>query len=59
MDSDTLHIIYASDQNCALMLGVSIVSLLVNNADLQIKLHILDSGIDYIEKTKIDDICHT
>ena len=59
MKSDIIHIVYASDQNFAYFLGVSIVSLFENNLSLkEINLHILDCGIERQDKEKIEAVCN-
>lgn len=56
-DGETIHIIYASDGNYAPMLGVSLTSLLENNSDRRLQVHVLDSGIGEEEKEKITAAC--
>lgn len=52
------HIVYASDDKFAEILGVSLVSLYENNQDMQdIKVYILDSGISDDNKQKLDFVC--
>ena len=55
--NDIMHIVYASDDNFAEIMGVSIVSLFENNKDTEdIVLYIFDSGISDINKKNINDI---
>lgn len=52
-----MHIVYASDDNFAEIMGVSIVSLLENNQDIdKIYIYILDSGIKGENKEKVEQI---
>lgn len=51
------HIIYASDDKFAEILGVSMVSLFENSRDIDISLYILDSGITDDDKTKLETVC--
>lgn len=52
------HIVYASDDKFAEILGVSLVSLYENSKDMDdIKLYILDSGITDENKQKIETVC--
>ena len=48
MTDEMMHIVYASDGNYAPILGISLTSLLENNRDAQLQVHILDSGIPMI-----------
>lgn len=53
------HIVYASDDNFAEILGVSIVSLFENNQSASsITIYILDSGISEENKRLIEDVCN-
>ena len=52
-----MHIVYASDNNYADILGVSIVSLYDNNREGEITIYILDSGISELNKVKIESVC--
>lgn len=50
-----MHIVYASDDNFAEIMGVSIVSLFENNRNMQeIEIYILDSGIKDKNKNRIE-----
>lgn len=50
-------IVYASDDNFAEILGISVISLFENNKDMQeIIVYILDSGISIVNKEKIESI---
>jgi Lipopolysaccharide biosynthesis proteins, LPS:glycosyltransferases len=50
-----MHIVYASDNNFAEIMGVSIVSLFENNKDMQkIEIYILDSGIKDENKKRLE-----
>lgn len=52
------HIIYASDDGFAEILGVSMISLYENSRDMKsIVVYILDSGITDINKNKLESIC--
>ena len=54
------HIVYASDNKFAEILGVSMVSLFENNKDANsITLYILDGGISEQNKKRLDEICFT
>lgn len=54
---DKAHIVYASDDKFAEILGVSIVSLFENSRDIEISLYILDSGITANNKMKLETVC--
>lgn len=55
----TVHIVYASDDRFAEILGVSLVSLYENSGDMEnIVVYILDSGISDENKERIDSLCH-
>lgn len=57
INKNIAHIVYASDDKFAEIMGVSIVSLLENNKDMDdIIIYILDSGIKKENKEKIEDI---
>jgi len=52
-----MHIVYASDDNFAEIMGVSIVSLFENNKHMEeIVVYILDSGIEYKNKKRIESV---
>lgn len=52
------HIVYASDDNFAEIMGVSMVSLFENSRDmLDIVIYILDSGVSEENHRKIEEIC--
>ncbi len=52
------HIVYASDDRFAEILGVSMVSLYENSRDMEsIIVYILDSGITDVNKDKLESIC--
>lgn len=56
-DKNIAHIVYASDDKFAEIMGVSIVSLLYNSKDMdEIVIYILDSGIREVNKEKIESI---
>ena len=56
--ADTVHIVYASDDNFAEILGVSLVSLFENSKDVDdIKIYILDSGISTLNHQRIEEVC--
>ena len=59
MDSNTVHIVYASDKNYGPVLGISVVSLLESNRSERICLHILDGGITGADKGKIEELCRS
>ena len=52
-----MHIVYASDENYAPMLGISLTSLLENNRKTPLQIHILDSGIGEEDHKKIEAVC--
>lgn len=52
-----MHIVYASDNAYAPKLGISLTSLLENNRDAKLQLHILDSGIGESDREKIENLC--
>lgn len=54
---DEAHIVYASDDKFAEILGVSMVSLFENSMDIDISLYILDSGITAANKEKLEAVC--
>lgn len=57
-NENVAHIVYASDDKFAEILGVSIVSLFENSKDMEdIKIYILDSGITNSNKEKIECVC--
>ena len=50
-----LHVVYASDDKFAEILGVSLTSLYMNNKEMeQINVYVLDSGIAASNKEKLD-----
>ena len=52
-----MNIIYASDENFAMVLGVSIASLLQSNANVPIlNLYVIDGGICFQSKEKLRDL---
>ena len=52
-DSAIAHIVYASDDGFAEILGVSLVSLFENSGDMkEIRVYILDSGISKHNREK-------
>lgn len=52
-----MHIVYASDDNFAEIMGISIVSLFENNKDIdEIVIYILDSGIKDENKKRIESV---
>ncbi|MCH5203686.1 MAG: glycosyltransferase family 8 protein [Oscillospiraceae bacterium] len=52
------HIVYASDDRFAEILGVSLVSLYENSGDMSsITVYVLDSGITQENKAKIEEVC--
>ena len=56
-ENKELHIVYASDDRFAEILGVSLVSLYENNKDMkQIHVYILDSKISNENKEKIESV---
>lgn len=58
-DPSVMHVVYASDDKFAEILGVSLVSLYENNRDMNdIKVYILDSDISDINKTKLLYVCN-
>lgn len=57
-DSAIAHIVYASDDGFAEILGVSLVSLFENSGDMKgIRVYILDSGISKHNREKIEEVC--
>jgi lipopolysaccharide biosynthesis glycosyltransferase len=55
--SSVIDIIYASDDNFAWIMGVSMLSLMENNSDVDICFHVLDGGIDEKNREKISLQC--
>lgn len=52
------HIVYASDNYFAEILGVSLVSLFENSKDMsEIYVYILDDGIDEVNRLRIEEVC--
>lgn len=59
-DPAVAHIVYASDDNFAEILGVSLVSLYENSKDMDdIVVYVLDSGITDDNKQKLLSVCET
>ncbi|MFR0569055.1 glycosyltransferase family 8 protein [Bifidobacterium apri] len=57
-DSAIAHIVYASDDGFADVLGVSLVSLFENSGDMkEIRFYILDSGISKHNREKLEEVC--
>ena len=57
-DSAIAHIVYASDDGFAEILGVSLVSLFENSGDMkEIQVYILDSGISEHNRRRIEEVC--
>lgn len=57
-DSAIAHIVYASDDGFAEILGVSLVSLFENSGDMkEIRVYILDSGISKHIRERIEEVC--
>ena len=57
MNSNVAHVVYASDNKFAEILGVSLVSLYVNSSDMNgINVYVLDSGISEKNRFKIENI---
>lgn len=58
MTSQEIHVVYASDDTFAEILGVSIVSLFECSKDVKtIQVYILDSGISEIDHKRIETVC--
>lgn len=57
--TDEAHVVYASDDRFAEILGVSMVSLFENSSDIEIVVYILDSGITATNKERIKAVCKT
>lgn len=58
MNSRELHIVYASDDRFAEILGVSLVSLYENNTEMEeIYVYVLDSGISDANKDRLLSVC--
>lgn len=58
--SDVAHIVYASDDKFAEVLGVSMTSLYENCTDMRIIIvYILDSGVSECNKQRIESICNS
>lgn len=54
------HIVYASDDGFAEILGISMISLFENSKDMEsIQVYILDTGITESNKNKLESICKT
>lgn len=57
-DPAIAHIVYASDDGFAEILGVSLVSLFENSGDMkEIRAYVLDSGISEHNREKIEEVC--
>ena len=57
-DPAIAHIVYASDDGFAEILGVSLVSLFENSGDMkEIRVYVLDSGISEHNREKIEEVC--
>lgn len=58
LNDRNLHVVYASDDKFAEILGVSLVSLYENNTEMEeIHIYVLDSGISDINKKRLHLIC--
>ena len=58
--ANEMHVVYASDNNFAEIMGVSIVSLFENNKDMEkIIIYILDSGINNENKKNVEKVFKT
>lgn len=56
-DTAYMHIVYASDDNFAEIMGISITSLLENNKDIEdITIYILDGGIKETNKKRLEEL---
>lgn len=56
--AETVHVVYASDDNFAEILGVSLVSLFESSKDVDdIRIYILDSGISTLNHRRIEEVC--
>ena len=57
---DKTHIVCASDDGFAEILGISMISLFDNSSDMEsIQVYILDSGIKDSNNNKLESICKT
>jgi len=56
MREEKFHIAYASDNSFAMQTGISLLSLLKNNSDLHICVHILANGISEENKENLEKI---
>lgn len=57
MSMDCVHIVYASDDGFAEVLGVSLVSLFESSKDVEdIRVYILDSGISKLNRDRIEEV---
>ena len=57
-DPAIAHIVYASDDGFAEILGVSLVSLFENSRDMrEIRVYVLDSGISEHNRERIEEVC--
>lgn len=60
MNKKILDVLYQSDNNYAVVTGVSIVSLLENNRDIdELNIHLIDGGITPDNLTKIEEIARS
>ena len=58
-DCNVAHVVYASDDTFAWILGVSLVSLYENSRDMkEINVYILDGGIKEENRSKLEEISH-
>lgn len=55
---DSIHVVYASDERFAPVLGVSIASLLITGKDIpSFDITVFDGGLSSDNRQKIDDLC--
>ena len=55
---DSIHVVYASDERFAPVLGVSIASLLITGKDIpSFDIMVFDGGLSSDNRQKIDDLC--
>ncbi len=55
---DSIHVVYASDEHFAPVLGVSIASLLITGKDIpSFDITVFDGGLSSDNRQKIDDLC--
>lgn len=58
-DHNVAHVVYASDDTFAWILGVSLISLYENSKDMEeIHVYILNSGIEEENRSKLEEISH-